>query len=145
MITTDHLLLALIKKDRVLFHFNLKNRIFANERAEVQDVIKKLGLNVRDLRTVILRSLRERRVTKKQALNLRDLKSVNGFGVSLTHKYLEKHRDPITGRDKEVQVVIEVLGRKQKNNPVLIGDPRIGKTSIADGLVQRIAEKAGSA
>ena len=49
--------------------------------------------------------------------------------------------DPVVGRQKEIERVIQILGRRTKNNPVLIGEPGVGKTAIAEGLAQRIANR----
>src|SRR5213596_2926817 len=60
------------------------------------------------------------------------------FGRDLTGAAEEGKLDPVIGRDEEIRRVIQVLSRRTKNNPVLIGDPRVGKTAIAEGLAQRI-------
>ncbi len=52
--------------------------------------------------------------------------------------------DPVIGRDKEIETTIEVLARRRKNNPVLIGEPGVGKTAIVEGLAQRIAAGPGA-
>ena len=63
------------------------------------------------------------------------------FGTNLTQKATEGRLDPVVGRAKEIERVIQILGRRTKNNPVLIGEPGVGKTAIAEGLAQRIANK----
>src|SRR5436190_1525346 len=60
------------------------------------------------------------------------------FGRDLTAAAEEGKLDPVIGRDEEIRRVIQVLSRRTKNNPVLIGDPGVGKTAIAEGLAQRI-------
>ena len=60
------------------------------------------------------------------------------FGRDLTESAREGHLDPVIGRDEEIRRVIQVLSRRTKNNPVLIGEPGVGKTAIAEGLAQRI-------
>src|SRR6185437_10043501 len=60
------------------------------------------------------------------------------FGRDLTQLAREGKLDPVIGRDKEIERVIQVLSRRKKNNPVLIGEPGVGKTAIAEGLAQRI-------
>src|SRR5439155_1581892 len=60
------------------------------------------------------------------------------FGRDLTAAAEEGKLDPVIGRDEEVRRVIQVLSRRTKNNPVLIGDPGVGKTAIVEGLAQRI-------
>lgn len=61
------------------------------------------------------------------------------FGVDLTKLAAEGRLDPVIGRDEEIRRTLQVLSRRTKNNPVLIGDPGVGKTAIVEGLAQRIA------
>ena len=62
------------------------------------------------------------------------------YGKDLTQLAKENNLDPVVGRDKEIERVIQILSRRTKNNPVLIGEPGVGKTAIAEGLAQRIIE-----
>ncbi|MDX9872295.1 MAG: ATP-dependent Clp protease ATP-binding subunit [Clostridia bacterium] len=64
--------------------------------------------------------------------------SLNEFGRDLTNLAQNEKMDPVIGREKEIERVIQVLSRRTKNNPVLIGDPGVGKTAIVEGLAQRI-------
>jgi ATP-dependent Clp protease ATP-binding subunit ClpC len=64
--------------------------------------------------------------------------ALNQFGRDLTQLAREGKLDPVIGRDKEIERVIQVLSRRKKNNPVLIGEPGVGKTAISEGLAQRI-------
>src|SRR5207244_1961333 len=64
--------------------------------------------------------------------------ALNQFGRDLTQLAREAKLDPVIGREKEIERVIQVLSRRKKNNPVLIGEPGVGKTAIAEGLAQRI-------
>jgi len=64
--------------------------------------------------------------------------ALNQFGRDLTSLAREGKLDPVIGRDKEIERVVQVLSRRKKNNPVLIGEPGVGKTAIAEGLAQRI-------
>src|SRR5690242_16692561 len=66
---------------------------------------------------------------KKYTLNLTDQARKNGF-------------DPVIGREVEIRRVMEILSRRTKNNPILIGDPGVGKTAIVEGLAQKIVEKS---
>ena len=68
-------------------------------------------------------------------------KNLNNFGTNLNEKALNGEIDRIVGRDKEIERVIQILNRRTKNNPVLIGEPGVGKTAIAEGLAVRIVEK----
>src|SRR5690606_14408950 len=66
--------------------------------------------------------------------------TLDAFSRDLTQDALEGRLDPVIGRHKEIERVIQVLSRRTKNNPVLIGDPGVGKTAIVEGLAQRIVE-----
>lgn len=67
--------------------------------------------------------------------------ALNTFGIDLTNKAVAGELDPMIGRDKECERVITVLSRRTKNNPVLIGEPGVGKTAIVEGLAQRIVRE----
>ncbi|MBC7661644.1 MAG: ATP-dependent Clp protease ATP-binding subunit [Chitinophagaceae bacterium] len=69
-----------------------------------------------------------------------DDKRLREFTVDLTQMASEGKIDPVIGRDEEIRHVLEILGRKKKNNPILLGEPGVGKTAIAEGLALRIAE-----
>ena len=64
--------------------------------------------------------------------------ALNKYGTDLVQQARDKKMDPVIGRDEEIRNVIRILSRKSKNNPVLIGEPGVGKTAIAEGLAQRI-------
>ena len=66
---------------------------------------------------------------------------LDNFGRDLTKLAMEDKLDPIIGREKEIERVAQVLARRKKNNPVLIGEPGVGKTAIAEGLALRIIQK----
>lgn len=68
----------------------------------------------------------------------KDYKSLEKYGVNLNKEVRNGNQDPIIGRDEEIRDVIRILSRKAKNNPVLIGEPGVGKTAIVEGLAQRI-------
>ncbi|MGN0221678.1 MAG: ATP-dependent Clp protease ATP-binding subunit [Prevotella sp.] len=69
---------------------------------------------------------------------------LDSFGVDLSKAASEGKLDPIVGREKEINRVIEILGRRKKNNPILIGEPGVGKSAIVEGLAQLIAKKRTS-
>ena len=75
---------------------------------------------------------------KEQKLNPKS--ALNKFAVLLNKKAKEGKIDPIVGREKEIERTIEILCQRRKNNPILVGDPGVGKTSIAEGLAKRIVE-----
>ena len=66
---------------------------------------------------------------------------LDSFGYDLTKAALEERLDPVVGREKEIERLAQILGRRKKNNPVLIGEPGVGKSAIAEGLAIRIAKK----
>ncbi|WP_104697243.1 MULTISPECIES: ATP-dependent Clp protease ATP-binding subunit [unclassified Helicobacter] len=69
------------------------------------------------------------------------LDSLQKFGVDLTQKAAQNLLDPVIGRDEEITRVMQILIRKTKNNPILLGEPGVGKTAIVEGLAQQIAKK----
>lgn len=79
---------------------------------------------------------------KKQAKKSRT-PTLDHFGDDLTKKALEGKFDPVVGREEEINQMIEVLNKRKKNNPLLVGDPGVGKTAIVEGLAQRIADMEG--
>ena len=66
---------------------------------------------------------------------------LDNFGTDLTKQAMESKLDPCVGREREIQRVIEILGRRKKNNPILIGEPGVGKSAIVEGLAQMIASR----
>ena len=64
------------------------------------------------------------------------------YGIDLVERARQGKLDPVIGRDQEIRRVIQVLSRRTKNNPVLIGDPGVGKTAIVEGLAQRVLNGA---
>ena len=84
--------------------------------------------------------LRKGRVIKSQTGDFDDvLENLNKFGVDLTAKAREGKLAPVIGRDEEIQRMIQILVRKTKNNPILLGEPGVGKTAVVEALAQRIA------
>jgi len=79
--------------------------------------------------------------TKVKEKKKKRRKYLDNYGTNLTDKAKNKEIDRIVGREREIDRVIQILNRRSKNNPVLIGEPGVGKTAIAEGLAVRIAEK----
>ena len=79
--------------------------------------------------------------TPKAANAKSDTPVLDNFGKDLTRSAAEKLLDPVVGREKELNRITQILSRRKKNNPILIGDPGVGKSAIAEGLAQRIADK----
>ncbi|MDD7566782.1 MAG: AAA family ATPase, partial [Helicobacter sp.] len=70
-----------------------------------------------------------------------NLQSLEKYGIDLSKKALENTIDPVIGRDEEITAMMQILIRKTKNNPILLGEPGVGKTAVVEGLAQRIASK----
>ncbi|EDS77698.1 negative regulator of genetic competence ClpC/mecB [Clostridium botulinum C str. Eklund] len=79
--------------------------------------------------------------TKNIFKNKKKKKYLNKYGINLTDKAKENKVDKVVGRNREIDRVIQILNRRNKNNPILIGEPGVGKTAIAEGLAVRISEK----
>ena len=82
----------------------------------------------------------ERREKKEPSKNAKR-KYLENYCISLTQKAKDGKLDPVIGRGEEIERVVQILNRRQKNNPCLIGEPGVGKTAIAEGLAQRIANR----
>ena len=91
-----------------------------------------------DASSVAPRSGRDKENRKEGKNNKR--KYLENYCISLTQKAKDGKLDPVIGRAQEIERVVQILNRRQKNNPCLIGEPGVGKTAIAEGLAQRIAE-----
>ena len=77
---------------------------------------------------------------KSQPQRQRESSLLSEFSRDLTQAAMDNQLDPLVGRDGELERVIQILCRRTKNNPVLIGEPGVGKTAIVEGLAQRIAD-----
>ncbi len=103
-------------------------------------VLKKMGADLSSLRRVIIEnsSPRTNDFEVEKGLENASVRQLEGFGIDLTAMAMKNQLDPVIGRDEEIERVMQVLVRRKKNNPVLIGEPGIGKTAIVEGLAQRI-------
>jgi ATP-dependent Clp protease ATP-binding subunit ClpC len=123
-IGTEHLLLGLIREGEGV----------------AARVLENLGVDLTKVRTQVIRMLGEtQEVTTGASSGRTKTPTLDEFGSNLTVMASEGKLDPVVGRAKEIERVIQILGRRTKNNPVLIGEPGVGKTAIAEGLAQRIA------
>ncbi len=123
-IGTEHLLLGLIREGEGV----------------AARVLENLGVDLTKVRTQVIRMLGEtQEVTTGSNTGRTKTPTLDEFGSNLTVMASEGKLDPVVGRAKEIERVIQILGRRTKNNPVLIGEPGVGKTAIAEGLAQRIA------
>ncbi len=105
-------------------------------------VLENLGVDLSKVRSEIIRSLGDNNDLSSGNTTTRSkMPTLDEFGTDLTEKANEGRLDPVVGRAKEIERVIQILGRRTKNNPVLIGEPGVGKTAIAEGLAQRIANR----
>ncbi|PKM79648.1 MAG: ATP-dependent Clp protease ATP-binding subunit ClpC [Firmicutes bacterium HGW-Firmicutes-14] len=126
-IGTEHLLLGLIREGEGVAAAILQN-LGANLQSVRQSVIEMLN------GAMPSGSQQKPGTGKSKTPNLDD------FGRDLTALAKEGKLDPVVGREKEIERVIQVLSRRTKNNPVLMGEPGVGKTAIAEGLAQRIEQ-----
>ena len=105
--------------------------------------VKKLFSTYRITKEQMLQALQSvrgnQRVTSDSPESTYD--ALSKYGTDLVKRAREQKMDPVIGRDEEIRNVIRILSRKTKNNPVLIGEPGVGKTAIAEGLAQRIVKK----
>ncbi len=110
--------------------------IFENPNSNVKNIFKSLGIE----KSKFLKALQEvRGNTHVENQNPEDTYDVlTKYGQDLVELAKQSKLDPVIGRDDEIRNVIRILSRKSKNNPVLIGEPGVGKTAIAEGLAQRI-------
>ena len=127
-IGTEHLLLGLIREGEGV----------------AARVLENLGVDLSKVRTQVIRMLGETAEVAAGSSGTQGRNktpTLDEFGSNLTQMAGEGKLDPVVGRQKEIERVIQILGRRTKNNPVLIGEPGVGKTAIAEGLAQRIATK----
>ncbi|BDI18497.1 MULTISPECIES: ATP-dependent Clp protease ATP-binding subunit [Nostoc] len=125
-IGTEHLLLGLIREGEGV----------------AARVLENLGVDLSKVRTQVIRMLGETaEVSPGGSSGRTKTPTLDEFGSNLTQMAIDNKLDPVVGRAKEIERVIQILGRRTKNNPVLIGEPGVGKTAIAEGLASRIATK----
>ena len=133
VIGTEHLLLSLLRDEdniatQILHQFNIT---YDSARAELNSMLS--SKNPRDASGTVPPVDKKVERTKTPVLD--------NFGRDLTKLALEDKLDPVVGREKEIERVAQILSRRKKNNPVLIGEPGVGKTAIAEGLALRIMQK----
>jgi ATP-dependent Clp protease ATP-binding subunit ClpB len=120
-ISTEHLLLALTKVD-----------------SKAKNVLKLNAVTDKEVLSVLQAVRGSTRVTDQTPEG--KFQALERYGIDLVDRARQGKLDPVIGRDQEIRRVIQVLSRRTKNNPVLIGEPGVGKTAIAEGLALRIAE-----
>src|SRR4030081_1974108 len=120
-IGTEHLLLGLLREEKC----------FAAE------ILHQRGLRLSTIREELARPSQEKAAPQR---GQRESSLLSEFSRDLTQSAMDSQLDPLVGRDGEVERVVQILCRRTKNNPVLIGEPGVGKTAIVEGLAQRIAD-----
>ncbi|GAA2651752.1 ATP-dependent chaperone ClpB [Streptomyces aculeolatus] len=110
----------------------------AAEGGPAKELLKKQGASARALVQAFEKIRGDRRVTTKNPEGT--YQALGKFGTDLTAAARDGKLDPVIGRDQEIRRVVQVLSRRTKNNPVLIGEPGVGKTAVVEGLAQRIVK-----
>ncbi len=118
-VSTEHLLLALAKTD-----------------SKAKDTLELNAISASDVLGALQEVRGSARVTDQEPEG--KFQALEKYGIDLVERAQQGKLDPVIGRDQEIRRVIQVLSRRRKNNPVLIGEPGVGKTAIAEGLAQRI-------
>ena len=133
-IGTEHLLLGLIREGEGV----------------AARVLENLGVDLNKVRSNVVKMLGDSKPTagagagssssssSSSSASKVKTPSLDEFGTDLTQAASEQRLDPVVGREKEIERVIQILARRTKNNPVLIGEPGVGKTAVAEGLAIRI-------
>ena len=109
--------------------------LFDHATEEIKNIFRALGVT-KSAFLAELKKVKTDRVTSDEPENTYDVLSKYGF--DLVERAKQQKLDPVIGRDNEIRNVIRILSRKTKNNPVLIGEPGVGKTAVVEGLAQRI-------
>ncbi|MCJ0536856.1 ATP-dependent Clp protease ATP-binding subunit [Enterococcus cecorum] len=134
-IGTEHLLLGLLRDEEIL-----ASRIMLN-----------LGLSLSRMRQLLKKKMgqeptrnqtqtpnRRKQATQAKQETMEGTPTLDALARDLTRQAIEQRLDPVVGRNKEVRRLVQILSRRTKNNPVLVGEPGVGKTAIVEGLAQRI-------
>jgi ATP-dependent Clp protease ATP-binding subunit ClpC len=121
-IGTEHLLLGLLKE----------------KEGVAYKVLNSMGVRFVDAKEQVMNLLKEPLSTTKEKTKT---PALDEFGRDLTELAVQNKLDPVIGREVEIERVIQILSRRTKNNPVLIGEPGVGKTAIVEGLAQKIIKK----
>ncbi|MCT3034642.1 ATP-dependent Clp protease ATP-binding subunit [Pediococcus parvulus] len=131
-IGTEHLLLALLSDENIL-----SSRILISLDMDLSQtckvILRKLGVSASA-------QLRQNQAQNSRGAKPKGTPTLDSVARDMTQMAQEGQIDPVIGREKEVKRVIQILSRRTKNNPVLIGEPGVGKTAIAEGLAQRMID-----
>ena len=123
-VSTEHLFLAILEKP---------------EPSDFADMVASLQISTSEVKTVLATMRSSKNIDSKTPEASYEV--LAKYGSNLVELARKGKLDPVIGRDEEIRRVIRILSRKTKNNPVLIGEPGVGKTAIAEGLAQRIVRK----
>ena len=121
-VSIDTLLLSCIKSDD-----------------QIENILKKNGLTFTQVKSKIEEFRKDRKSDSENSDD--NFNALEKFTINVTKKAQNRELDPVIGRDEEIRRTIQVLSRRTKNNPILIGDPGVGKTALIEGLAQRIINK----
>jgi ATP-dependent Clp protease ATP-binding subunit ClpC len=121
-IGTEHLLLGLVREGEGI----------------AAGVLESLGVSLEKVRQQVIQVLNQSTYTSQPSKQSSATPFVDAMGVDLTEQARQDKLDPVIGRKKEIERVVQILSRRTKNNPALIGEPGVGKTAIVEGLAQRI-------
>ena len=105
-------------------------------KSQASTILKDLGLNEKDMRVAIDELRKGKKATEQSAEDTYN--ALSKYAINLNEQARAGKLDPVIGRDEEIRRVLQILSRRTKNNPMLIGEPGTGKTAIAEGLAQRI-------
>ncbi|GMF04838.1 unnamed protein product [Ambrosiozyma monospora] len=118
----DHILLALL------------------EDLSIKTIMKEAGVNIETLKAQVVELRGNQRIDSRQADSSEKYEFLSKYAIDMTEQALQGKIDPVIGREEEIRRTIRVLARRTKSNPCLIGDPGVGKTSIIEGVAQRIID-----
>ncbi len=110
--------------------------IIGDSNKDSKDLFRKYGIDKNQFLKALSMVRGNQRVTNQNPEDTYD--ALNKFGIDLVEKARTGKLDPVIGRDMEIRRTVEILSRRTKNNPVLIGEPGVGKTAVVEGLAQRI-------
>ena len=122
-------------KDEYVSVEHIMMSIFDHATEELKSIFRALGITKSAIENE-LKKVKTDRVTSDEPENAYD--ALNKYGFDLVERAKQQKLDPVIGRDQEIRNVVRILSRKTKNNPVLIGEPGVGKTAVVEGLAQRI-------
>ncbi len=131
VIGTEHVLLSILRDEdniatQILHQFNVT---YESARSELSNILSSKNPGKTDLPPIVKKPEKAKTPV------------LDNFGRDLTKYAIEDKLDPVVGREQEIERVAQVLSRRKKNNPVLIGEPGVGKTAIAEGLALRIVQR----